>query len=110
SVVVDRYKDEPPSELSSLPLHDALPISPAPCRERAIHLANQRRLGGWDHDAHPRPRLRPVSNGDVAAPLSSRPDPLPFFQHGERDRKSTRLNSSHVAISYAVFSLKTFRR
>src|SRR5439155_15872656 len=23
--------------------------------------------------------------------------------HGDRDRKSTRLNSSHVAISYAVF-------
>src|SRR5207253_10255616 len=27
-------------------------------------------------------------------------------EHGERDRKSTRLNSSHVAISYAVFCLK----
>src|SRR5207249_10777715 len=29
-------------------------------------------------------------------------------QHGERpgDRKSTRLNSSHVSISYAVFCLK----
>src|SRR3989442_9945943 len=26
--------------------------------------------------------------------------------HGERDRKSTRLNSSHVRISYAVFCLK----
>src|SRR5690625_3008914 len=26
--------------------------------------------------------------------------------HGELDRKSTRLNSSHVAISYAVFCLK----
>src|SRR5690625_3373431 len=26
--------------------------------------------------------------------------------HIERDRKSTRLNSSHVAISYAVFCLK----
>src|SRR5690625_6047108 len=26
---------------------------------------------------------------------------------GGRDRKSTRLNSSHVAISYAVFCLKT---
>src|SRR6266508_6084697 len=26
--------------------------------------------------------------------------------HGGRDRKSTRLNSSHVAISYAVFCLK----
>src|SRR5207253_8799673 len=27
-------------------------------------------------------------------------------QNTERDRKSTRLNSSHVAISYAVFCLK----
>src|SRR6266702_6367038 len=26
--------------------------------------------------------------------------------HRDRDRKSTRLNSSHVAISYAVFCLK----
>src|SRR5690625_7045462 len=26
--------------------------------------------------------------------------------HGQQDRKSTRLNSSHVAISYAVFCLK----
>src|SRR5256885_16938112 len=26
--------------------------------------------------------------------------------HGERDRKSTRLNSSHLVISYAVFCLK----
>src|SRR5690606_39950969 len=30
---------------------------------------------------------------------------LPFGLH-ERDRKSTRLNSSHVKISYAVFCLK----
>src|SRR5690625_6782437 len=27
-------------------------------------------------------------------------------RHNQRDRKSTRLNSSHVAISYAVFCLK----
>src|SRR5207249_7821282 len=27
-------------------------------------------------------------------------------QRGSRDRKSTRLNSSHVSISYAVFCLK----
>src|SRR5437868_11824399 len=27
-------------------------------------------------------------------------------KHGVRDRKSTRLNSSHVSISYAVFCLK----
>src|SRR5690625_5343771 len=29
---------------------------------------------------------------------------------GEQDRKSTRLNSSHVAISYAVFCLKKNKR
>src|SRR5436309_4660066 len=28
------------------------------------------------------------------------------LDHGDRDRKSTRLNSSHVKISYAVFCLK----
>src|SRR5690554_7513479 len=31
-------------------------------------------------------------------------------QSGRRDRKSTRLNSSHVRISYAVFCLKKKRR
>src|SRR5437870_11538089 len=30
----------------------------------------------------------------------------PFGSEGSQDRKSTRLNSSHVAISYAVFCLK----
>src|SRR5437870_9667441 len=30
----------------------------------------------------------------------------PAESPGEQDRKSTRLNSSHVAISYAVFCLK----
>src|SRR5207253_7029961 len=37
------------------------------------------------------------------------PDPLNanhWPSSGELDRKSTRLNSSHVAISYAVFCLK----
>src|SRR5690625_6689109 len=29
-----------------------------------------------------------------------------FIAHTSQDRKSTRLNSSHVAISYAVFCLK----
>src|SRR5690625_5715074 len=29
-----------------------------------------------------------------------------YFQNGGKDRKSTRLNSSHVANSYAVFCLK----
>src|SRR5439155_8956587 len=42
--------------------------------------------------------------------LTNRPHPLwPFFESIyilQQDRKSTRLNSSHVAISYAVFCLK----
>src|SRR5215813_14986344 len=35
-------------------------------------------------------------------------DPPTFYirLHGTKDRKSTRLNSSHVRISYAVFCLK----
>src|SRR5690625_6513731 len=35
---------------------------------------------------------------------------LEFFSYGLSDRKSTRLNSSHVAISYAVFCLKKKRK
>src|SRR5437660_7140424 len=38
--------------------------------------------------------------GGTKFPLTTRPDQLSL------DRKSTRLNSSHVAISYAVFCLK----
>src|SRR5690625_2716248 len=33
-----------------------------------------------------------------------------FYGEVSRDRKSTRLNSSHVAISYAVFCLKKKKR
>src|SRR5437773_8422753 len=32
------------------------------------------------------------------------------FEHDHRDRKSTRLNSSHITISYAVFCLKKKKR
>src|SRR5256885_9382650 len=34
------------------------------------------------------------------------PSPLPQVHHATGDRKSTRLNSSHLVISYAVFCLK----
>src|SRR5207253_11027638 len=39
--------------------------------------------------------------GRIAIPRPPRAE-----RDGEQDRKSTRLNSSHVAISYAVFCLK----
>src|SRR5260221_9943645 len=36
----------------------------------------------------------------------TRPASVEIFPAGEQDRKSTRLNSSHTVISYAVFCLK----
>src|SRR5690625_6865520 len=44
---------------------------------------------------------RTPAGGATTADTSAAPTPA-----GVRDRKSTRLNSSHVAISYAVFCLK----
>src|SRR3712207_7715585 len=43
-------------------------------------------------------RLNAVVHGELACVLDDDPDPS--------DRKSTRLNSSHANISYAVFCLK----
>src|SRR3990170_5337911 len=44
----------------------------------------------------------PISTGRPDLPLG----PRPRWQEMRRDRKSTRLNSSHQIISYAVFCLK----
>src|SRR5256885_4530703 len=69
------FNDLAPTEISTLPLHAALPISV--CAARATCWPE---TGSW-HDW----------------PLRRRPPP---------DPKSTRLNSSHLVISYAVFCLK----
>src|SRR5690349_22046327 len=54
-------------------------------------------------NGHPR---RPPGNGRMAQGAAHQPrDPVPAGARPE-DRKSTRLNSSHVEISYAVFCLK----
>src|SRR5437870_9525959 len=75
--------DDPPSpHLSPLSLHDALPIS-----------SNVQRRSG----------SRTVTSPQ--APTFSVPRPSSRKMRAG-DRKSTRLNSSHVAISYAVFCLK----
>src|SRR5439155_18916727 len=73
-----------------------------PCRDPS--LANDRSAGG--QEAHPE-----HSAGRFAAPAErSVPFALDLLgterSAGAADRKSTRLNSSHVAISYAVFCLK----
>src|SRR5207249_11100146 len=56
-----------------------------------------------------RPRRIAVGSGQGSslAPLQDLVGIVtPADLHFERDRKSTRLNSSHVSISYAVFCLK----
>src|SRR5947208_4626477 len=51
--------------------------------------------------------IRGIGRGDLPprSGLRDRQDSGPGSHHGE-DRKSTRLNSSHQIISYAVFCLK----
>src|SRR3989442_4662048 len=58
---------------------------------------------GRPHSELPAPRL-----GDLAPALLGYADPDHLLSdvRNRADRKSTRLNSSHVRISYAVFCLK----
>src|SRR5690242_20969223 len=91
------FTDTATPEIYTLSLHDALPICRGP--PRAQHGRGARRLQGGRADARgvrgapPRDRL-PRRRLQARAP------------HGGEDRKSTRLNSSHMSISYAVFCLK----
>src|SRR5437879_9681294 len=73
------FTDPPPTEIYTLSLHDALPISEPQNSPAALTSA---RGAGWP----------PNFGSAVRRPA--------------RDRKSTRLNSSHRCISYAVFCLK----
>src|SRR3712207_7811268 len=91
------FNDTATTEIYTLSLHDALPIyaaiTPAVRRLRAL-----RRIP-----------LAPGESRRVSFTLTG--DDLRYVaQDGRRvlepDRKSTRLNSSHANISYAVFCLK----
>src|SRR5690625_6194059 len=48
--------------------------------------------------------LSKIENGQTSSAVATADEVCPFSIF--EDRKSTRLNSSHVAISYAVFCLK----
>src|SRR2546426_11732169 len=77
------FNDTATTEIYTLSLHDALPIS------RDSNLAEARLCSVLESVARESSRRGGVS---VAVP--------------SLDRKSTRLNSSHLVISYAVFCLK----
>src|SRR5256885_13079550 len=86
------FNDTATTEIYTLSLHDALPIS--------LHSPRVGRLGGR------RERDR-VLGGPVRYRLGRRHVTGLLWQPGcVLDRKSTRLNSSHLVISYAVFCLK----
>src|SRR2546430_17654343 len=74
------FNDTATTEIYTLSLHDALPISPTPTF-RLTAAKNQAMLF--------------LAGGDCSS-----------LARGQIDRKSTRLNSSHSQISYAVFCLK----
>src|SRR5699024_12186757 len=65
----------------------------------------------WNYGAFPQTWEDP-SHVDPATNAKGDNDPIDVLEIGQRvaargeDRKSTRLNSSHVSISYAVFCLK----
>src|SRR5207249_8770158 len=98
--------DPDTTEIYTLSLHDALPISsPAGVNTHVSAQPTPQRL----LDPTPFRRERPC----LPAPTRrAGVDPYSGFDFANRpavrrrDRKSTRLNSSHVSISYAVFCLK----
>src|SRR3712207_6988697 len=79
------FNDTATTEIYTLSLHDALPICRAASRRRTRPAPRAPRGG--------RPGCRPRGGSRARRSRS-------------RDRKSTRLNSSHANISYAVFCLK----
>src|SRR3712207_8305963 len=89
------FNDTATTEIYTLSLHDALPIYRASFRR-----PRSRCPGVWKRWRGGSPESRSFARRKVAslAPSSA--------LVGWQDRKSTRLNSSHANISYAVFCLK----
>src|SRR5690606_41921898 len=86
----------PTTYTSTLSLHDALPI----CQEgdHVLHVGSC--LTDAAHVVHREAPVRRRRHEPSCGSATRSPD------HGPADRKSTRLNSSHVKNSYAVFCLK----
>src|SRR3712207_7597477 len=85
------FNDTATTEIYTLSLHDALPI--------------------WRHERRGVPPYRRRHHGTEPETRCERCTRLYLYPRSRRekrqqDRKSTRLNSSHANISYAVFCLK----
>src|SRR3712207_7049584 len=89
------FNDTATTEIYTLSLHDALPICSCPSTATSSS-------GAWPSS---RGRGTTSSTGSSASSTTSSSTPPTSAASGS-DRKSTRLNSSHANISYAVFCLK----
>src|SRR5260221_2053607 len=97
------FNDTATTEIYTLSLHDALPIFPRPPqRPRLLVDLLQQHLPGGGQRREPRRGPRIAGHAD----LDREGDGPVGCLVAEGDRKSTRLNSSHTVISYAVFCLK----
>src|SRR3712207_7092219 len=83
------FNDTATTEIYTLSLHDALPIS------RSIVSPPSRSTSNLPHPG-----------GSASPRLTGASTPQRSHVRAIKDRKSTRLNSSHANISYAVFCLK----
>src|SRR5690606_41996815 len=96
--------------LYTLSLHDALPISCTWTTEYSVELFSGDAMGAPRRFSLPK-EVPPGASVDIAVDMNA-PRKAGVYQGnwmlrnpsgGWLDRKSTRLNSSHVKISYAVF-------
>src|SRR5699024_12618158 len=83
---------------TSVPLPPPTTLFPYTTLFRSVHLSHRHVCAGDRQRAHLPP--------DHAPDRRLRAQPYPGSGPPAGDRKSTRLNSSHVSISYAVFCLK----
>src|SRR5204862_8250298 len=90
------FNTPPPPHSYTLSLHDALPILRRPSTKRVSNRRDTRSNHGRSRFQAAR-QTRPAARWRITMARHART---------AGDRKSTRLNSSHVEISYAVFCLK----
>src|SRR5207248_11104866 len=99
-----------PPQVSTLSLHDALPISECRARRRVVQRRRVARIGEDRLLRSVRKRVQnllliPPAELELMIPVEPRIVLLAAEHLRVLDRKSTRLNSSHRTISYAVFCL-----
>src|SRR5205814_9735181 len=93
------------TEIYTLSLHDALPIYQRRAR-RGKESRRQHRSELFGVVALMQPNAMPAEVGRTIVSGSRPRRPTAAALPDLSDRKSTRLNSSHLGISYAVFCLK----